>query len=49
MQCQYDNTLDNPGVVRALADAGLTEPVNVNLGEGSLDEMCIGIFGVVFK
>lgn len=49
MQCQYDNTLDNPGVVRALADAGLTEPVNVTLGEGSLDEMCIGIFGVVFK
>ncbi len=49
MQCTYDNTLDNPSVVRALADAGLTEPIAVNLGEGSLDEMCIGIFGVVYQ
>ncbi len=49
MQCRYDNTLDNPGVRRALADAGLDEPVNVELGEGSLDEMCIGIFGAVYR
>lgn len=49
MQCEYDNTLDNPGVRRALDDAGLEVPVNVGLGEGSLDEMCVGIFGVVYQ
>ncbi|MDP2305280.1 MAG: hypothetical protein Q8P18_04555 [Pseudomonadota bacterium] len=49
MQCHYDNTLANPGVQRALADAGLDEPIDVSLGEGSLDEMCVGIVGLVFK
>lgn len=49
MQCQYDNTLANPGVQRALADAGLDEPVVVELGEGSLDEMCIAIVGLVLR
>lgn len=49
MQCQYDNTLENPSVVRALADAGLSEPIPVELGEESLDEMCIGIFGIVYR
>lgn len=48
MQCHYDNTLNNPGVVRALADAGLTEPVAVGLGETTLDEMCVLIAGVLF-
>ncbi|MES2644395.1 MAG: hypothetical protein V4850_33220 [Myxococcota bacterium] len=49
MQCHYDNTLANPGVQRALADAGLDEPIDVTLGEGSLDEMCIGIVGLVLR
>jgi hypothetical protein len=49
MQCHYDNTLANPGVQRALGDAGLDEPIPVTLGEGSLDEMCIAIVGVVYK
>lgn len=45
--CSYDNTLRNPFVVRALADAGLSNPIDVFLGEETLDEMCLGIFGVV--
>jgi len=48
IRCDYDNTLDNPGVARALEDAGLDAPVDVYLGEGTLDEMCIGIFSYVF-
>ena len=48
IQCTYDNTMDNPFVVRALDDAGLSAPIDVLLGENTLDEMCLGIFGVVF-
>lgn len=48
LYCRYDNTLDNPGVRQALADAGLTEPRDVQLGETTLDEMCLGVFGIVF-
>jgi hypothetical protein len=47
IQCTYDNTLNNPFVQRALADAGLTQPIDVVLGEQTLDEMCLGIFGIV--
>lgn len=47
LRCTYDNTLDNPGLRRALEDAGLTEPGDVYLGEETLDEMCLGVFGIV--
>ena len=46
LRCEYDNRLSNPGVAKALAEAGLDAPIDVYLGEGSLDEMCIGILGV---
>jgi hypothetical protein len=45
LRCTWDNTLENPFVQRALADAGLVAPIDVNLGESSLDEMCLEIFG----
>ena len=48
IRCDYNNTLDNPGVVRALNDAGEDAPVDITLGEGTLDEMCIGIFSYVY-
>lgn len=47
LKCAYDNSLENPGVVKVLAESGLTEPVDIALGEGSLDEMCIAILGTV--
>jgi hypothetical protein len=46
LRCKWNNTLENPFVQRALADAGLGAPVPINLGEGSLDEMCLEIFGL---
>ena len=46
LRCTYDNTLDNPGTREALAEQGLSEPVDVRLGEESLDEMCLGILGL---
>jgi hypothetical protein len=49
VRCSYDNSLANPFVRRALMEEGLTEPVDVLLGEQSLDEMCLGIFGVVVE
>ncbi|MCA9680462.1 MAG: hypothetical protein H6708_29785 [Kofleriaceae bacterium] len=48
VHCTYDNTLDNPYVQRGLAEQGLTAPVDVYLGEETLDEMCLGIFHVVY-
>jgi len=48
LECVYDNSLSNPDVVQALAEAGLDEPVDVTLGEGSLDEMCIVILGEIY-
>jgi hypothetical protein len=51
VQCTYDNSLDNPFVRRSLAERGLQEPVDVYLGEESLDEsldeMCLAMFGVI--
>ena len=49
VRCVYNNTLSNPGVVEALAEVGLKDPVDVQLGEGTLDEMCIGAIGVAVK
>lgn len=48
VECTYDNTLDHPGTARALAEAGLDEPVDVYLGEGTLDEMCLALVGYVY-
>ena len=41
--------LANPGVARALREQGLEAPVDVGLGEGSLDEMCLIGAGVVVE
>lgn len=49
MRCTYDNTLENPGTRRALVDAGEDAPVDIYLGEGTLDEMCIAMLGVVYR
>ena len=49
IRCTYDNTLDNPALVEALGELGLSEPVEVNMGEGTLDEMCLTAVGVGVK
>lgn len=46
MRCIYDNTMNNPGVVEALGQQGLSEPIEVVLGEETLDEMCLGVYGI---
>lgn len=49
MRCTYDNSMDNVFVREALAERGESEPVEVRLGEETLDEMCLGAFGLAVK
>ncbi|HYP90264.1 MAG TPA: hypothetical protein VEQ59_18965, partial [Polyangiaceae bacterium] len=49
LRCTYDNSMQNPFVARALAEQGLSAPRDVVLGEQTLDEMCLGIFGIAQK
>ena len=49
MRCTYDNSMSNPYVVDALEEQGLDAPVDVFLGEETLDEMCLGVFGVAYS
>jgi hypothetical protein len=47
MHCVYDNTRDNPALRSALDQQGRPEPVDVRLGEDTLDEMCLAGIGVI--
>jgi hypothetical protein len=47
MRCTYDNTLDNPFMRKALDEQGLDHPIDVPLGEDTLDEMCVAGVGVI--
>ncbi len=49
VRCTYDNSLDNPGVQDMLSEVGLDAPVDVHLGEGTLNEMCLTGLGVAIK
>lgn len=48
MHCKYNNSMSNPYVVEALDDLGLDAPIDVHLGEETLDEMCLGVYGVAY-
>ena len=41
--------MDNPALVVTLGEVGLTEPQDVSLGEGTLDEMCLAGVGVAIR
>jgi hypothetical protein len=48
MRCVYDNTMANPFLQRALGEQGLDAPVDVTLGEDTLDEMCLAALSIVY-
>jgi hypothetical protein len=48
-KCTYDNSMGNPYVVKALREKNLSAPVDVRLGEETLDEMCLGAFVLLFR
>lgn len=45
VECEYNNSLSNSAVKQALIEQGLSEPIDVLLGEETLDEMCLGVMG----
>ncbi|MFM2162181.1 MAG: hypothetical protein RLZZ383_1693 [Pseudomonadota bacterium] len=47
LRCSYRNDLDHPGAARAYAEAGVDGPVDVGLGTGPIDEMCLALLGLV--
>jgi hypothetical protein len=47
LTCKYNNTMTNPFVSQALADQGMSAPIEVTLGEETLDEMCLAPVGVL--
>lgn len=48
LRCTYDNTMNNPRLAEALGQAGRDAPTDVRLGDETLDEMCLAVFGVVY-
>ena len=47
INCGYDNSMNNANMRGALNRAGLSETINVNLGDETLDEMCL--VGLLFS
>lgn len=47
MRCIYNNSMSNPAVADAVTAMGLTQPTDVFLGDETLDEMCLGVFGAL--
>ncbi len=49
IECTYNNTLANRFVKEALDYLGLSEPQDVQLGDETLDEMCVGGMKLLYK
>lgn len=47
MHCEYNNSMSNPFIVQALKQQNLSAPRDISLGETTLDEMCLGVMGVL--
>ncbi len=48
LRCTYNNSMSNPYVVEALDEFGLDAPIDVYLGDETLDEMCLGVYGIAY-
>ena len=48
LRCTYDNSVNNRFVAEALDAQGLKKPVDVPLGENTLDEMCLIGIGIMY-
>ena len=49
IQCTYNNTPSNPKLADSLSDRGLQAPIDVRLGESTLDEMCLTATSFIYK
>jgi hypothetical protein len=48
VRCTYNNSLSNPGLAKALAEEGIAAPIDMQVGEDTLDEMCVAIVGIMY-
>lgn len=48
IRCLYDNTRGNSFLSQALDEQGQANPIDVKLGEDTLDEMCLASIGIVY-
>ena len=48
VRCTYENTLENTALLETLGELGESAPIDVGLGEGTLDEMCLAGIGVAY-
>jgi len=48
LRCTYDNTMTNPALVEQLSEQHLKAPLDILLGESTLDEMCVGYLPLVY-
>ena len=47
LKCTYDNTDVNENLSERLEEEGISSPVTMSLGSGTLDENCLAIIGLV--
>jgi len=48
VRCTYDNVMQNRAIAAALSVQGKTEPVDILVGEDTLDEMCLSLMGISY-
>lgn len=48
VHCTYDNTMKNRAIAAALKAQGKSEPVEIRVGEDTLDEMCLSLMGITY-
>lgn len=48
LHCEFDNSTDHPALVQALQNQQIASPVDVHLGNDTLDEMCATIVDIMF-
>ena len=48
LECTYNNSLSNPFLAEELRNQGAEDPVDVLLGESTLEEMCLAVLGVMY-
>jgi hypothetical protein len=48
VRCVYDNSMKNRAIADALSIQGLSEPVDILVGEDTLDEMCLSLMGISY-
>ena len=49
IKCTYDNTMTNDKLAQSLHDRQMNAPIDVHLGETTLDEMCLAPVSLLYK